>query len=84
MSSSPESAGASTASTPRRPLAKRASEWAAVLPKVKDADTRRSQMPVGARPTEARSVPLAPGDEETFDQRQAELGRRYAARTAAA
>ncbi|MFE6270457.1 hypothetical protein ACFVQ9_16945 [Streptomyces goshikiensis] len=64
--------------------AKRASEWAAVLPKVKDADTRRSQMPVGAKPSEARSVPLAPGDEKTFDQRQAELGRQYAARTAAA
>ncbi|MFF1511879.1 hypothetical protein [Streptomyces sp. NPDC058326] len=64
--------------------AKRVSEWAAVLPKVKDADTRRSQVPVGARPTEARGVPLAPGDEEAFDQRQAELGRRYAASMAAA
>ncbi|MEU6885592.1 hypothetical protein ABZ918_10340 [Streptomyces viridosporus] len=38
--------------------AKQTSEWAAVLPKVKDADTRRSQMPVGDAPTEARSVPL--------------------------
>ncbi|WP_432040950.1 hypothetical protein [Streptomyces chartreusis] len=64
--------------------AKRTSEWAAVLPKVKDADTRRSQVPVGGRPTEARSVPLEPADEKAFDQRQAELGRRYAARTAAA
>ncbi|WP_216678490.1 hypothetical protein [Streptomyces sp. MNP-20] len=64
--------------------AKRASEWAAVLPKVQDADTRRAQVSVGARPTEARSVPLAPVDEKAFDQRQAELGRRYAARTAAA
>ncbi|MER5570508.1 hypothetical protein ABT083_30615 [Streptomyces goshikiensis] len=63
--------------------AKRASEWAAVLPKVKEADTRRSQLPVGAKPSEARSVPLAPVDEKTFDQRQAELGRQYAARTAA-
>ncbi|WP_329202832.1 MULTISPECIES: hypothetical protein [unclassified Streptomyces] len=60
--------------------AKRASEWAAVLPKVKDADTRRSQLPVGDRPTDARNVPLAPGDEKAFDQRQAELGRQYAAR----
>ncbi|GAA4694491.1 hypothetical protein [Streptomyces youssoufiensis] len=63
--------------------AKRASEWAAVLPKVKDADTRRSQVPVGARPIEACGVPVAPGNEEAFDQRQAELGRRYAASTAA-
>ncbi|MFA0845495.1 MULTISPECIES: hypothetical protein [Streptomyces] len=64
--------------------AKRASEWAAVLPKVKDADTRRSQVPVGGRPTEARSAPLVPVDEKAFDQRQTELARRYAARTAAA
>ncbi|OKI31558.1 hypothetical protein A6A28_36050 [Streptomyces sp. CB03578] len=63
--------------------AKRASEWAAVLPKVKEADTRRSQLPVGDRLTDARSVPLAPVNEKTFDQRQAELGRQYAARTAA-
>ncbi|WP_073776152.1 hypothetical protein [Streptomyces sp. MJM1172] len=63
--------------------AKRASEWAAVLPKVKEADTRRSQLPVGDRLTDARSVPLAPVNERTFDQRQAELGRQYAARTAA-
>ncbi|MFB7982980.1 hypothetical protein [Streptomyces vinaceus] len=60
--------------------AKRASEWAAVLPKVKDADTRRSQLPVGDRPTDARNVPLAPVNEKTFDQRQAELGRQYASR----
>ncbi|MFJ6053625.1 hypothetical protein [Streptomyces sp. NPDC092307] len=64
--------------------AKRASEWAAVLPKVKDADTRRSQLPVGNRPTEARSVPLVPVNEKAFGQRQAELGRRYAERMAAA
>ncbi|MFK0223280.1 hypothetical protein ACIQWN_34485 [Streptomyces vinaceus] len=64
--------------------AKRASEWAAVLPKVKDADTRRSQLPVGNRPTEARSVPVEPVNEKAFDKRQAELGRRYAERMAAA
>ncbi|WP_051779481.1 hypothetical protein [Streptomyces sp. NRRL S-241] len=62
--------------------AKRASEWAAVLPKVKDADTRRSQLPDGDRPTDARSVPLVPVNEQAFDQRQAELGRRYAERMA--
>ncbi|MFJ4585111.1 hypothetical protein [Streptomyces echinatus] len=38
--------------------AKRKSEWAAVLQKVKDADTLRSQVPFGDAPTEARSVPL--------------------------
>ncbi|WP_331735201.1 hypothetical protein OG590_39985 (plasmid) [Streptomyces goshikiensis] len=62
--------------------AKRASEWAAVLPTVQDTDTRRSQLPVGDRPTDARSVPLAPVDQKTFDRRQAELGRQYVARTA--
>ncbi|WP_051113711.1 hypothetical protein [Streptomyces davaonensis] len=40
--------------------AKRTSEWVAVLPRVKDADTRRSQLPVGDTPTEARGVPLEP------------------------
>ncbi|RPK23546.1 hypothetical protein EES37_37965 [Streptomyces sp. ADI91-18] len=64
--------------------AKRAAEWAAVLPRVKDADTRRSQLPDGDRPTDARTVPVEPLHEKAFDQRQAELGRRYAARTAAA
>lgn len=39
-------------------LAKRTSEWAAVLPKVKDADTRRSQLPDGEAPLGAPSVPL--------------------------
>ncbi|WP_148305764.1 hypothetical protein [Streptomyces collinus] len=38
--------------------AKRKSQWAAVLPKVQDADTRRAQLPAGDAPTEARNVPL--------------------------
>ncbi|MDQ1013512.1 hypothetical protein [Streptomyces afghaniensis] len=38
--------------------AKRTAEWAAVLPAVQDADTRRVQLPVGDAPTEGRSVPL--------------------------
>lgn len=57
---------------------KRTSEWATVLPKVKAADTLRSQLPAGDAPLEARSVPLTPPDRAGFDRRQAELGRRYA------
>ncbi|QIB49464.1 hypothetical protein [Streptomyces aureoverticillatus] len=38
--------------------AKRTSQWAVVLPKVKDADTRRSHLPAGDAPTESPSVPL--------------------------
>ncbi|MFF5407903.1 hypothetical protein ACFY8K_34185 [Streptomyces misionensis] len=38
--------------------AKRTSEWAAVLPKVKDADTRRAQLPNGDTPLGARPVPI--------------------------
>lgn len=64
--------------------AQRTAQWAAALPAVKDTDTLRADLPAGNAPTEARSVPLAPHDEKAFNRRQAELGRRYAARTAAA
>ncbi|CAM5558275.1 hypothetical protein SPURM210S_03811 [Streptomyces purpurascens] len=40
--------------------AKRTSEWAAVLPAVQEADTRREQLPAGDAPTEGPSVPLKP------------------------
>ncbi|MFF0087391.1 hypothetical protein ACFYR1_48285 [Streptomyces canus] len=38
--------------------AKRTSEWAAVLKKVKDADTRRAELPAGDAPLGAPPVPL--------------------------
>ncbi|MFF8234746.1 hypothetical protein [Streptomyces caelestis] len=40
--------------------AKRTSEWAAVLPAVQEADTRRVQLPVGDAPSGGPSVPLEP------------------------
>ncbi|MEW2071583.1 hypothetical protein [Streptomyces sp. NPDC007346] len=66
--------------------AKRQSEWAAVLPAVQDADTRRADVPVPpARPgapaqAEVPSVPMEPEDIEAYDRRQAELGKQYARR----
>ncbi|MEU7031419.1 hypothetical protein AB0A60_32585 [Streptomyces sp. NPDC046275] len=59
---------------------KRAAEWAAVLPAVQAADTRRAEVPAGEGPAEARDVPTAPQGPAAFDTRQAELGREYAAR----
>lgn len=38
--------------------AKRAAEWAAVLPAVQHADAQRTQVPAGDAPTEGPSVPL--------------------------
>ncbi|MFE0777084.1 hypothetical protein [Streptomyces sp. NPDC058861] len=65
--------------------AKRQTEWAAVLPAVRNADTRRADMPVTARTISVfrhTDVPLQPQEVEAHDQRQAELGRQYAARPA--
>ncbi|GGY77175.1 hypothetical protein [Streptomyces anulatus] len=65
---------------------KRQSAWAAVLPAVQDADTRRSVVPVPpARPeapaqAEVPSVPTEPENLEAYDRRQAELGKQYAQR----
>ncbi|RPK78173.1 hypothetical protein [Streptomyces sp. ADI98-10] len=65
---------------------KREAGWAAVLPAVQDADTRRAVVPVPPARTEAPaqaevpSVPTEPYDFETFDRRQAELGKQYAQR----
>ncbi|MFF9690519.1 hypothetical protein [Streptomyces sp. NPDC014623] len=66
--------------------AKRQAEWAAVLPAVQDADTRRTAAPVPpARPeapaqAEAPSVPTEPEHLEAYDRRQVELGKQYARR----
>lgn len=66
--------------------AKRRSQWAAVLPAVRDADTRRKTMPVPpARPeapgqAESPRVPSEPENPESHDRRQAELGKQYARR----
>ncbi|MFJ7416365.1 hypothetical protein ACIQWZ_37030 [Streptomyces sp. NPDC098077] len=60
---------------------KRKAGWAAVLPAVQDADTRRAVVPVPpARPeapaqAEVPSVPTEPYDFEAYDRRQAELGK---------
>ncbi|WP_371628107.1 hypothetical protein OG245_37440 (plasmid) [Streptomyces sp. NBC_01116] len=65
---------------------KREAGWAAVLPAVQDADTRRAVVPVPPARTEAPAqaevpcVPTEPYDFETFDRRQAELGKQYAQR----
>ncbi|MER6393939.1 hypothetical protein ABT236_36505 [Streptomyces sp. NPDC001523] len=60
--------------------AKRASEWAAVRGRVSDADTARKMLPRGDRPADGPSVPDEPEHLERHNQRQAELGRQYAAR----
>ncbi|MGW2964956.1 hypothetical protein ACWDGI_41825 [Streptomyces sp. NPDC001220] len=39
-------------------FAQRASQWATVLPKVRDADTTRAQLPAGDAPTDSPAVPL--------------------------
>ncbi|MFJ4710119.1 hypothetical protein ACIP6I_35540 [Streptomyces anulatus] len=68
---------------------KRQSEWAAVLPAVQDADTRRAVVPVPPAGTEAPaqaevpSVPTEPENLEVHDRRQAELGKQYAQRLVA-
>ncbi|MEV7296876.1 hypothetical protein AB0N79_35460 [Streptomyces microflavus] len=64
----------------------RRSQWAAVLPAVRDADTRRTSVPVPPGRAEApakagtASVPTEPENLEAHDQRQAELGKQYAQR----
>jgi hypothetical protein len=60
--------------------AQRTAQWAAVLPAVREADTRRAEVPAGLAPAEARDVPTAPENAEALGARQAELGRRYAVR----
>ncbi|MFJ3481554.1 hypothetical protein [Streptomyces microflavus] len=63
---------------------RRRSEWAAVLPAVRDADTRRTHVPVAPGRSEApakagtASVPTQPENLEAHDRRQAELGKQYA------
>ncbi|GHB32977.1 hypothetical protein [Streptomyces chryseus] len=64
--------------------AKRASEWAAVEVRVSHADAARKTFPDGARPADGPSVPEKPEHLERHNQRQAELGRQYAARKASA
>ncbi|MFI0596584.1 hypothetical protein [Streptomyces griseus] len=65
---------------------KRRSDWAAVLPAVRDADTRRTSVPVAPGRSEAPAqagtadVPTEPEHREAYDHRQAELGKRYAQR----
>ncbi|MCX4489796.1 hypothetical protein OG890_38800 [Streptomyces anulatus] len=62
----------------------RRSQWAAVLPAVRDADTRRTSVPVSPGRVEApakvgtASVPTEPEHLEAHDRRQAELGKQYA------
>ncbi|EYT77978.1 hypothetical protein CF54_39845 [Streptomyces sp. Tu 6176] len=63
--------------------AKRTSEWAAVLPRVAEADENRRAVPAGDAPTEGPAVPEAPWDAPAHDRRQAELGKQYAARALA-
>ncbi|MER5556834.1 hypothetical protein ABT001_35190 [Streptomyces sp. NPDC002793] len=62
----------------------RRAEWAAVLPAVRDADTRRTNVPVAPGRSEApaqagtASVPTEPENLAAHDRRQAELGNQYA------
>ncbi|MFD3781605.1 hypothetical protein [Streptomyces sp. NPDC058612] len=63
---------------------RRASEWAAVQGKVSDTDVARKQLPDGGRPTDGPQLPQEPEHLERHDQRQAELGRQYAARKTSA
>ncbi|MFE3430422.1 hypothetical protein [Streptomyces sp. NPDC059171] len=64
----------------------RRSQWATVLPAVRDADTRRTSVPVAPSWAEApakagtASVPTEPEHIEAHDRRQAELGKQYAQR----
>lgn len=64
----------------------RRSQWAAVLPAVRDADTRRTSVPVPPGRPEApaqagtASVPTEPENLEAYDRRQAELGKQYVQR----
>lgn len=64
----------------------RRSQWAAVLPAVRDADTRRTSLPVPPGRAEApaqsgtANVPTEPENLEAYDRRQAELGKQYAQR----
>ncbi len=64
----------------------RRSQWAAVLPAVRDADARRTSVPAASGrpevPAQAGtdSVPTEPGNLEAYDRRQAELGMQYAQR----
>ncbi|MFF8505887.1 hypothetical protein ACF07L_35340 [Streptomyces anulatus] len=62
----------------------RRSQWAAVLPAVRDADTRRAHVPASPGRPEApakvgtASVPTEPEHLEAHDRRQAALGKQYA------
>ncbi|MEG9551409.1 hypothetical protein V5N34_25400 [Streptomyces baarnensis] len=64
----------------------RRSQWAAVLPAVRDADTRRTSVPVAPGRAEAPAqagtadVLTEPEHREAYDHRQADLGKRYAQR----
>ncbi|MEU9677840.1 hypothetical protein AB0D92_30565 [Streptomyces parvus] len=64
----------------------RRSQWAAVLPAVRDADTRRTSVPVppgrAEVPAQAgtANVPTEPENLGAHDRRQAELGQQYAQR----
>ncbi|MEE1735469.1 hypothetical protein PUR49_02820 [Streptomyces sp. BE147] len=64
----------------------RRSQWAAVLPAVRDADTRRTSVPVPPGRAEApakagtANVPTEPENLEAHDRRQAELGKQYVQR----
>ncbi|WNI34408.1 hypothetical protein [Streptomyces sp. ITFR-6] len=67
--------------------AKRQSQWAAVLPAVQDADTRRADVPVPPARPEAPAqadVPTEPEHLEAYDRRQAELGKHARRKTLAA
>ncbi|MET9077879.1 hypothetical protein ABZX95_38350 [Streptomyces sp. NPDC004232] len=63
-------------------LAGRMADWGAVLPGVAAADKIRRAVPAGDAPTEGPAVPLAPRNVKAHEQRQAELGKQYAARKA--
>ncbi|MCT6782059.1 hypothetical protein LXH09_36130 [Streptomyces sp. CS7] len=64
----------------------RRSQWAAVLPAVRDADTRRTSVPVPPGRAEAparagtANMPTEPENLEAHDRRQTELGKQYAQR----
>ncbi|MFF8798054.1 hypothetical protein [Streptomyces globisporus] len=68
----------------REAAPRRRSEWAAVLPAVRDADTRRTSVPVPPGRAEApakagtANVPTEPENLEAHDRRQTELGKQYA------
>ncbi|WP_328786055.1 hypothetical protein OHT68_48850 (plasmid) [Streptomyces canus] len=74
---SPQTDRTLRARTERTP-AGRVADWNAVLPRVADADKNRLTMPVGDVPTEDPAVPLKPPDVAAHEQRQRELGKRYA------